>query len=52
MDQTQVTVKDAQGLMRHSRASTTQDICQQVVSESAAFSGLDSPEAMAFKTGH
>jgi len=26
MDQAQVNVKDAQGLMRHSRASTTQDV--------------------------
>jgi len=26
-------VKDAQGLMRHSRASTTQDVYQQVVPE-------------------
>lgn len=34
MDQAQVSVKDAQGLMRHSRASTTQDIYQQVVPES------------------
>ena len=33
MDQAQVNVKDAQGLMRHSRASTTQDIYQQVVPE-------------------
>src|SRR5579864_3728852 len=34
MDQAQVNVKDAQGLMRHSRASTTQDVYQQVVPES------------------
>lgn len=34
MDQAKVTVKDAQGLMRHSRASTTQDVYQQVVPES------------------
>ena len=34
LDQAQVNVKDAQGLMRHSRASTTQDIYQQVVPES------------------
>ena len=27
-------VKDAQGILRHSRASTTQDIYQQVVPES------------------
>ena len=33
MDQAQVNVKDAQGLMRHSRASTTQDVSQQVVPE-------------------
>jgi hypothetical protein len=33
MDQAQVNVKDAQGLMRHSRASTTQDVYQQVVPE-------------------
>ena len=29
-----VDVKDAQGLMRHSRASTTQDVYQQLVPES------------------
>jgi integrase len=34
MDQAKVNVKDAQGLMRHSRASTTQDVYQQVVPES------------------
>jgi integrase len=34
LDQARVNVKDAQGLMRHSRASTTQDIYQQVVPES------------------
>lgn len=34
MQQAGMDVKDAQGLMRHSRASTTQDICQQVVPES------------------
>jgi integrase len=34
LDQAKVTVKDAQGLMRHSRASTTQDVYQQVVPES------------------
>lgn len=34
MSQAQVNVKDAQGLMRHSRASTTQDVYQQVVPES------------------
>ena len=34
MDQAQVKVKDAQGIMRHSRASTTQDVYQQVVQES------------------
>jgi hypothetical protein len=34
MDQAQVNVKDAQGLMRHSRASTTQNVYQQVVPES------------------
>jgi integrase len=33
MQQAGVDVKDAQGLMRHSRASTTQDIYQQVVPE-------------------
>jgi integrase len=33
MDQAQLNVKDAQGLMRHSRASTTQDVYQQVVPE-------------------
>jgi integrase len=34
MQQAGVDVKDAQGIMRHSRASTTQDIYQQVVPES------------------
>jgi integrase len=34
MDQAHLNVKDAQGLMRHSRASTTQDVYQQVVPES------------------
>lgn len=34
LDQANVNVKDAQGLMRHSRASTTQDVYQQVVPES------------------
>jgi integrase len=34
LDQAQVNVKDAQGLMRHSRASTTQDVYQQTVPES------------------
>lgn len=34
MQQAGVDVKDAQGLMRHSRASTTQDLYQQVVPES------------------
>ena len=34
LQQAGVDVKDAQGLMRHSRASTTQDLYQQVVSES------------------
>jgi integrase len=34
LDQAKVSVKDAQGIMRHSRASTTQDIYQQVVPES------------------
>jgi hypothetical protein len=29
-----VDVKDAQGLLRHSRASTTQDVYQQLVPES------------------
>ena len=29
-----VDVKDAQGIMRHSRASTTQDVYQQLVPES------------------
>jgi site-specific recombinase XerD len=42
-------VKDAQGLMRHSRASTTLDIYQQFVPESqkravARLSGLTSSE--------
>jgi site-specific recombinase XerD len=31
-----VDVKDAQGLIRHSRASTTQDVYQQLVAESQA----------------
>lgn len=34
MQQANVDVKDAQGIMRHTRASTTQDIYQQVVPES------------------
>jgi integrase len=34
LDLAKVSVKDAQGLMRHSRASTTQDVYQQVVPES------------------
>ena len=34
LQQSGVDVKDAQGLLRHSRASTTQDIYQQVVPES------------------
>ena len=34
LDLARVSVKDAQGLMRHSRASTTQDLYQQVVPES------------------
>ncbi len=34
LDQAQVTIKDAQGIMRHSQASTTQNIYQQVVPES------------------
>jgi integrase len=34
LQQAGVDVKDAQGLLRHSRASTTQDIYQQVVPES------------------
>jgi integrase len=34
MGQAELNVKDAQGLMRHSRASTTQDVYQQVVPES------------------
>ena len=34
LDLAKVTVKDAQGLMRHSRASTTQDLYLQVVPES------------------
>ncbi len=34
LDQAKVSVKDAQGIMRHSRASTTQDVYQQVVPES------------------
>jgi integrase len=36
MQQAGVDVKDAQGLMRHSRASTTQDLYQQLVPESQA----------------
>lgn len=34
LQQAGVDVKDAQGLLRHSRASTTQDIYQQIVEES------------------
>ena len=34
LQQAGVDVKDAQGLMRHSRASTTMDIYQQLVPES------------------
>jgi len=34
LQQAGVDVKDAQGLLRHSRASTTQDIYQQIVPES------------------
>jgi site-specific recombinase XerD len=34
LQQSGVDVKDAQGLLRHSRASTTQDVYQQVVPES------------------
>jgi integrase len=34
LQQAGVDVKDAQGIMRHSRASTTQDVYQQVVPES------------------
>jgi integrase len=34
LQQAGVDVKDAQGLLRHSRASTTQDIYQQLVPES------------------
>ncbi len=34
MQQSGVDVKDAQGILRHSRASTTQDVYQQVVPES------------------
>ena len=34
LQQAGVDVKDAQGLMRHSRASTTQDVYQQLVPES------------------
>ncbi|MBK7931799.1 MAG: tyrosine-type recombinase/integrase family protein [Bryobacterales bacterium] len=34
LQQAGVDVKDAQGLLRHSRASTTQDIYQQIVAES------------------
>jgi integrase len=33
LQQSGVDVKDAQGLMRHSRASTTQDVYQQIVPE-------------------
>ena len=55
MSQAQVNVKDAQGLMRHSRASTTQDVYQQVVPESqrkavqklSAFAKQSSKEAVA-----
>jgi len=55
MSQAQVNVKDAQGLMRHSRASTTQDVYQQVVPESqrkavqklSAFIKQSSKEAVA-----
>ena len=55
MSQAQVNVKDAQGLMRHSRASTTQDVYQQVVPESqrkavqklSAFVKQSSKEAVA-----
>src|SRR4029077_18704951 len=55
LDQAQVNVKDAQGLMRHSRASTTQDVYQQVVPESqrkavqklSAFVKQSSKEAVA-----
>jgi integrase len=34
LQQAGVDVKDAQGLLRHSRASTTQDVYQQLVPES------------------
>lgn len=34
LQQAEVDVKDAQGIMRHSRASTTQDVYQQLVPES------------------
>ena len=34
LDQAKVSVKDAQGILRHSRASTTQDVYQQVVPDS------------------
>ena len=34
LQQAGVDVKDAQGIMRHSRASTTQDVYQQIVPES------------------
>ena len=34
LQQAGVDVKDAQGILRHSRASTTQDVYQQVVPES------------------
>lgn len=34
LQQAGVDVKDAQGLLRHSRASTTQDVYQQMVPES------------------
>ena len=55
MSQAQVNVKDARGLMRHSRASTTQDVYQQVVPESqrkavqklSAFVKQSSKEAVA-----
>jgi len=34
MDPAGVTVKEAQGILRHSRASTTQDVYQQQIPES------------------
>jgi integrase len=34
LQQAGVDVKDAQGILRHSRASTTQDVYQQLVPES------------------